>query len=416
MPAYKRRTAPYRKSGTKKRKYAASSKSKASAAKRKSTYSRQKSAHIKRTLAKRSFKKSVTWSRIRPALQKPQSFKFKLCWLESKNISAPSSQVYNLKVVPGALFGPRMNFNSPNAWTMAISQKAQISGGSSGLTNYQPAGYDQLDNIFSRCSVYKSFMKVTIYSESTQPLQVAYATRTGARIGAMGTSANSAGTLDYVSNISWASQIGELAGVPQYNATKGTADFLVDESQPAYVYRTPLTGSPYYEEKPAHVCNPINLLNNNKVKSFVWQQCEQQSGGRTKVITFPVDHKKFVKNWKLRATNMSHGSNATDSTVGDSVADALSNNDLLKNYPLMSPVNYLHIAPFLPSTGDLENVSSDAPTADTTEAGTVAALTKNSLSGLLRIKIELIMEAYLSGVSQELVDDGDVHNSNSVYT
>jgi hypothetical protein len=467
-PGYK----SYSRTNTRRRRIAL--KIKRSKARRAALYRRSKVVVVKpKSRLSRKLRKKATYGRMLrramfqarnlKALQKPRTYNFRMSWLETKNISSPDSQVYNLKVVPGALFCPRMVYynvgdsdhrlvsqapsgnSAAGIPVMGITNLSQISGNvnSQKWINFQPAGYDMLDKIFSRASVHKSYMKVTIYSECTQPLIVAYATRTGALVGKPApdilpngqTSSNSYGTLDYVSNIKWSNEDrtetfttsgGDTVTIPQlfttsrYTASEGVADDLVNNQHPAYSYESPGGGSPYYNANLNSPCNPINLENNFKIKSFIWNQTEQQSGNRVKVIKFPVDHKKFVKNWKLRTAAMKFGQQSTDQPgahtsegdaggmdpVGDDVVvngvpaslqtdqEESYNDAIMEVYPKMSPVNYLHIGPFLPNPGDQESGASNL---------------SHELSGLIRVKVELFMSAYLSGVCQELIDDAD-HN------
>ena len=356
------------------------------------------------------------------ALARPQSYKFKMTWFESQPFTA-GYQSYDLKVIPGALFCPRMAYDS-NAWHMQIQAKDQISGGTNAVKNMQFGGYDQLDLIYSRCSVYKSYMKVTLYSEATQPLIVAYSTRTGGRTGTTTTeNGNTIGTLDYKTNISWSPDHTSQDDM-KFNCVDGECDNLVNKTQNAWTFNAPSpldtngqTGT--YTENPAAVGSPTSLSNNRQIKSFIWQQSEAQGGNRVKVIKFPVDHRKFVKNWKLRTAAMSHGSNHFDSVQGDSVVDSNLNTDLLKNYPLMSPVNFLHVAPMMPTPDDPLNARDHPATEGAPNTNNplgsqpVDSFVKSQLSSLLRVKIELIVEAYCSGLAQEIVDDVDNHNAHS---
>ena len=162
---------------------------------------------------------------------------------------------------------------------------------------------------------------------------------------------------------------------------------------------------------------------------FIWNQSEGQ-GSRTKTIAFNVDHTKYVKNWKNRRFVYAKGSTATDNTVGNAEDFGVVNASLLKCFPTLSPVNYLHVATLLPVSGDQESAAQNTNTvgANDPSTGTLAyggsaaaahqtqpiqAIAQSHLSGIIRIQCELIMYARLSSPTQELLDDSDALNATS---
>jgi hypothetical protein len=106
------------------------------------------------------------------------------------------------------------------------------------------------------------------------------------------------------------------------------------------------------------------------------------------------------------------------------------NASLLKCFPTLSPVNYLHVATLLPVSGDQESAAQNTNTvgANDPSTGTLAyggsaaaalqtqpiqAIAQSHLSGIIRIQCELIMYARLSSPTQELLDDSDALNATS---
>lgn len=402
--------------------------SRARFAKQKLSYKRKATARRQR-YAKKSLSRAKAWNSAMSAIVKPQNMMFKMSWMDSHNFSTDPCAAFNMKVVPGAMFSPRF---LPQLQVLAFSM---VSGGSNAVTNAQPAGFDAWDSLYSMASVYKSFMKVTILSEATQPLIVCYNTRTGARTGTMNTDswdggANN-GTLDYVSNINWGSaQSLSLGNQADFEAGPSLFDTMVSGQSPGFTNTTTPGNAPTYTENFNNACHPTRLKNVPGLKKFIWNQSEGQ-GARTKQITFDVDHRKYVKNWKNRRFVYAKGSTATDNTVGNAQAFGTSNADLLKCMPVLSPVNYLHVATLLPVSGDQESAAQNAAKLGYTDPSTgtvqyassngpdnlqyqpIQAIAQSHLSGIIRIQCELIMYARLSSPTQELLDDGDALNATS---
>jgi hypothetical protein len=369
------------------------------------------------------------FSAAQSAIVRPRNMMFKMSWMDSHNFTVDPCVAYNMKVVPGAMVSPRFK---PQVQVMAFSM---VSGGSNAVTNAQPAGFDAWDSLYSMASVYKSYMKVTILSEATQPLLVCYNTRTGARTGTMNTDswdggANN-GTLDYVSNINWGSaQSLSLGNQADFEAGPSLYDTMVSGQSPGFTNTTSAGNTVTYVENLNNACHPTRLKNVPGLKKFIWNQSEGQ-GSRTKTITFSVDHAKYVKNWKNRRFVYAKGSTATDNTVGNAESFGSVNASLLKCLPVLSPVNYLHVATLLPVSGDQETAAQNTskigytdPSTGTVEYASstgpanllyqpIQAIAQSHLSGIIRIQCELIMYARVSHPTQELLDDGDALNATS---
>lgn len=329
-----------------------------------------------------------------------------------------------MKVVPGALFSPRF---APRFTITALNMISGTAGAVQRI-NAQPAGFDAWDALYSMASVYKSYMKVTILSEATQPLIICYCTRTGARIGNMEApnwqpGQPIVGSNDYVSNINYgASQSLSLGNTADFTAGPSFYDTMVLGTSPGFTTTSNVGSVPTYTENLGNACHPTRLQNVQGLKKFIWNQSEGQ-GKRTKSITFNVDHTKYVKNWKNRRFVYAKGSNATDNGAGNAKTFGLTNSALVKCYPVMSPVNYLHIATLLPVSGDQETAAQNtsytgfnnpssgqdeyASSTAALQSQPVQAIAQSNLSGIIRIQCELVMYARLSSPAQELLDDSD---------
>lgn len=423
MPRYPRKKyTPKRKSWVGKRRSAARSTAVRRKSVKRKTSRRTYAAKRRRTVRiSRPFPRAA--SRVKSAIVKPGQYKFSMTWLDNHNFASDPAAPYNMKVVPGALFSPRQK---PNFMIQALDQ---VSGGSDEKTNAQPAGYDVWDALYSAASVYKSYMEVTIYSEVSQPLVVAYCTKTGARIGEMESDSGvTPGTIDYVSNIQWGRDATSLVNQADFLAGPSFFDTLVSGTSNGYS-SVEGDGTRTYTEHMNNAGHPTRLMNVNKMKKFIWNQNENTIN-RTKKVKFSVDHTKYVKNWKNRQFEYKKGSTATDNDAGGVASSTSSNSTLLGCYPTLSPVNYLHIGCLLPVNSDMESAADatgtsawyNATTGNNTLASDqdgalkvqpVAAIAQSNLSGILRIQCKLVMYANLKRPAQELIDDGDALNATS---